>query len=79
MERPSPFIREPGSTDVANAHPSKPAAENVLVAYVRARPAVNGDHLHPDHDQAVASYFEDSETIYAIARVMPLAQLGIDQ
>lgn len=79
MERPSPFISEPGSTDVANAHPSKPAAENVLVAYVRARPAVNGNHLHPDHEQAVASYVDNSETIDAIARDMPLAQLGIDQ
>jgi hypothetical protein len=79
MERFVLFISEPGSDDVVDIHPSKPAAQSALVDYVRARAANIGMAAHPDDDQAVASYFECSEAIYAIARVMPLTKPGNDQ
>jgi hypothetical protein len=79
MERFVLFISEPGSDDIVDIHPSKPAAESALVDYVRARSAIIGLPAHPDDDRAVASYFQNSEAIYAIARVMPLAQPGNDQ
>ena len=79
MERFVLFISEPGSDDVVDIHPNKPAAQSALVDYVRARSASIGMPVHPDDDQAVASYFQDSEAIYAIARVMPLTRPGNDQ
>ncbi|WP_404479066.1 hypothetical protein [Novosphingobium sp. BL-52-GroH] len=79
MERFVLFISEPGSDDIVDIHPSKPAAESALVDYVRARSATIGLPAHPDDDRAVASYFQNSEAIYAIARVMPLAKPGNDQ
>ena len=79
MQRFVLFIGEPGSADIVDIYPSKPAAESALVDYVRARAAINGQDAHPDDDQAVASYFADSEAIYAIARGMPLANPGNDQ
>ena len=39
MERFVLFISEPGSDDIVDIHPSKPAAESALVDYVRARSA----------------------------------------
>ena len=79
MERFVLFISEPGSDDIVDIHPNKPAAETALVEYGRARSAIIGMPVHPDDDCAVASYFQDSEAIYAIARVMPLAKPGNDQ
>ena len=79
MERFVLFISEPGSDDIVDIHPSKPAAESALVDYVHARSATIGLPAHPDDDRPVASYFQNSEAIYAIARVMPVAQPGNDQ
>ena len=79
MQRFVLFISEPGSDDVVDIHPSEPAAQSALVDYVRARAPAIGLPDHPDDDLAVATYFEVSEAIYAIARVMPLAQPGNDQ
>lgn len=79
MERFVLFISEPGSDDIVDIHPNKPAAQSALVEYVRARSASIGMSAHPDDDRAVASYFQDSEAIYAIVRVLPLAEPGNDQ
>lgn len=79
MERFVLFISEPGSDHVVDIHPSKPGAQSALVDYVRARGPAIGLPDHPDDDQAIASYFEVSDAIYAIARVMPLVHPGDDR
>jgi len=79
MERFVLFISEPGSADIVDIHPSKPAAESALVDYVRARATTNGLPDHPDDEQAIASYFDGSEAIFAITRITPQSMPGNDQ
>ncbi len=79
MERYVLFISEPGSDDVVDIHPSKPAARSALAEYVRARSAINSVADHHDDEQAIASYFDGSEAIFAITRITPQSMQGNDQ
>ncbi len=79
MERFVLFIREPGAKDVVDIHMNKPAAHSALVDYVRTRAAIIDLPVSPDDDEAIRSYFEDTEGMYTIARVFPLANPSNDQ
>lgn len=73
------FIREPGTKDVVDIHMNKPAAHNALIDYVRNRAASIGMSVPLDDDEAILAYFEETEGIYTIARVFPLADPSNDQ
>ncbi len=69
MERFLLFIREPGTCDVTDIHSSEASARTALADYARAR---GGDEIASgpiEDDIAIAAYFDNSEAVYAIARV----------
>ena len=76
MERFLLFIREKETDDVADFHPSEPAARKALVAYARRRHREMGRPAPINDDVAVSSYFDETAAAYTIARATPLYDRG---
>jgi hypothetical protein len=78
MERYLLFIRDVGTADQTDIHPSESEARKALAAYVRRRSGKTSLTVLLDDEEAIDAYFANDGADYVIARVRkPAPRAGL--